>query len=160
MKKLILTVVAVFAIAFCANAQFYGGAGFGFNLVTSDGHTSSSLHFTPGVGYTFSERSSAGIYLALDIAGGTQWTINPYYRFTFASVKNAHFFTEAKLKIGQTRGVTMWGLGLVPGLAFSLTDKLDIVARAGYLGLESVGSSTAFGINILQDNEIGVQFKF
>lgn len=162
MKKLILTLVAACALAFSANAQFFGSASLGFTLNSSSGNSASTLYLAPGFGYNFSPKSAAGLYFALDVAGNsTQWSFNPYYRYTFANVKNAHFFAEAIFKIGQAgKDITVWGIGARPGMSYSFTDRFDVVAHVGFIGINSIGGTTVFGLSILQNTDFGVQFKF
>lgn len=161
MKKLFLSLFAAFAIAFSANAQFYGSGSLGINIVGSSDNFSFGCHLDPGFGYCFNEHSSLGLYLSIGGGGGAfSWSVNPYYRYTFASVSNFHFFGEALVSIGQTAATLDWGIGLVPGVAYSLSKKVDIITRVGYLGVKGLKSNTSFRFNLVDGTSIGVQIKF
>lgn len=162
MKKFILTLVAACALAFSANAQFYAGGSIGFNLASSEGVSGSAWHIAPGVGYKFTKVSSAGLYFVFEggTGGGLDWSVRPYYRFTFANVNNIHFFGAAEFKIGQVSKATQWGIGLIPGIAYSISNKFDILAQIGYIGVQGANKNTAFCFNLLKTAAIGVEFKF
>lgn len=161
MKKLLLAIAAICAITFSANAQFYATGSIGFNLYSADGVSSSSWHIDPGVGYSFSEKSSAGLYLSLGgVSSSFEWSVNPYYRYTFSSVQNIHFFTDAEFSIGQASKTTHWGVGIVPGVSYTLSERLNLVARIGHIGIEGVDGNTAFRLNLLDSSTFGLEFKF
>lgn len=161
MKKIILTLVAACAIAVSANAQFYGSGSVGFDLSSSNGVSSSAWHIAPGFGYNLSEKSSVGLFLVLGGAGGEfEWNFNPYYRYRFASYKNIHFFADGAFKIGQRAKMTEWGIGVVPGISYTLSDRTSIVAHVAYVGLQGIDGSTAFRFNLLKTSTIGVELKF
>lgn len=164
MKKFILTLVAACALAFSANAQFYAGGSFGFSLATSGGSNATGWHLAPGVGYQFSERSAAGLYVMIN---SNSVTANPYYRFTFANVRNIKFFVGGVLTLGGTTGAGsgfLWGINAVPGIAYAVNSKFDILAHFGSIGISGSKhgeySSTAFCLNLLETAAFGVEFKF
>lgn len=161
MKKFILTLIAACTIAFSANAQFYLSGSIGFDLSSADGVSTSSWHIDPGFGFKFTQHSAIGLYMSLGGAGSSfEWSANPYYRYTFGNARNFHFFTEAAFKIGQSSQTLIWGIGLVPGLSYTISKKVNVIARIGYLGVNGVQKHTAFRLNVLQSSTIGFEFSF
>lgn len=161
MKKLFLSLFAAFAIAFSANAQFYGSGSLGLMIGGRSETFSVACHIDPGFGYQFNSHSSLGMFFSIGGGAGVfTWSVNPYYRYTFASVSNFHFFGEAQASVGQTAAVFNWGIGLVPGVAYSLSSKVDLITRVGYLGVIGVKNNAAFQFSLVDGTSIGVQFKF
>lgn len=161
MKKFILTLVAACAVAFSANAQFYGSASAGFRLGGQDGNTNNSWNVAPGFGYKISDRCAVGLFLNLGGQGSAfVWDINPYFRYTFAKVSKVGFFGEANLKFGQVGKAFNWSAGLRPGLYYEFSPKFKVFSRLGFIGVGGVGGSTSFALYILRDTSFGVEFAF
>ena len=150
MKKIMIVAVAML-MAFTAKAQIYVGGNVG--LDASSGYF--GLNVLPEVGYNINDKMSVGAVLGVDMANwkeDTQRTdifIIPYFRYTFLDLGPVKLFADARLDLNfsssknydiladkwddPTTG-TFWGIGIAPGIAIPLTDKLSVVGHLGYLG--------------------------
>lgn len=144
MKKIFLTLV-VAAFAVCAQAQVYVGGGIGFGVASYDsGHDDDDAivyKFSPEIGYTFDKNFAAGIALGWEGAsegGQKAFSINPYVRYTFARFNAVSVFADGTVgyehKYGGYEHTDGFQVGIKPGVAVSLNDKLSFVAHVGFLG--------------------------
>ena len=128
MKKMILTaLVAVASLA--ANAQVWVGGEVGFSATKTsfDGNkegAAARFNFLPEIGYTL---------------------INPYVRYKFAKTGDFTFFVDGGFSYTMIHysntslatyddNANQWALGFKPGISYSLTDKVSLVAHVGDLG--------------------------
>lgn len=160
MKKLIASIFAVCALAFSANAQFYASGSLGMNMAASGGAGRVTCHIDPGVGYRISEDSSVGIFLSLGANSGFEWSLNPYFRYSFADVSDFHFFAEARLGFGQQSKSFCWGAGVLPGISYSISDNIDLVSHIACIGVWGAGKAAVFQLSIVDAATFGIQFKF
>ncbi len=163
MKKIILAaVVAVSSLS--ANAQVWLGGSLGFNYnkaeakiagVTVDVKTT-KFSIAPEIGYTLSDKWD--IALALEESYASQkdgesmnsFSVNPYARWTFAKSGKVSFFLDGGFKVGVQNNflddnnviqdvdddITVWGIGVRPGIKFAASDKVSLVASFGGLGFQ------------------------
>ena len=61
MKKLLMTLVAAFAVAISANAQVYVGGGFSVQGNDDGNTTTTTYKFLPEIGYNFNSDWAAGV---------------------------------------------------------------------------------------------------
>ncbi|MCQ2171079.1 MAG: hypothetical protein MJY48_05935 [Bacteroidales bacterium] len=160
MKKLIASIFAVCAIAFTANAQFYFSGSLGLNVNGTKDASSANFHIDPGIGYQMSDATAVGIFLSLGGGSGFEWSLNPYFRYTFADVSDFHFFADARVSLGQISKTFCWGVGILPGFAYSISNSVDIVTHVACLGVKGYGQTTVFRFNLLDGASVGMQFKF
>ncbi|GAY27907.1 porin family protein [Prevotella sp. MGM1] len=180
MKKLFL--MAAFVVAsVAASAQIYVGGSLGFNSIKADKDASSSTTFSiePEVGYNLSDNLAVGIQLGFtstnadDEGNKSEYTVSvftvaPYARYTFAKSGAASFFVDGGIifnAYGSDAEGSSFGIGLRPGIKFAVSDKIDVVAKTGYLGYiknnDDLGGGSAFGLNIDNtDLSLGVLFNF
>lgn len=170
MKKLILVAVAALAISFSADAKLYlgGTAGFAIQGSTFQGR------IAPEVGYSFNDKFAAGGYVFLGGASGTfNWSINPYFRWTFYHFHNFGLFAEGTFGIGTTSykttdpwgetvkgSVTNWEIMAVPGLSYTINGKIQVVGRLGGLGYTRSGDAGNFAFVFNLAPTIGVVYCF
>ena len=131
MKKIFVTLAAIAALSFNANAQYFvgGNVGIGFNggKTTIDGTSSdnqSAVSFTiaPNVGYYFADNFLAGarVGVAYDkttIPGAISdsekssctWAIQPYARYRFGEWNRFGLWGEVNAGIGRETGKTTTG---------------------------------------------------
>ena len=162
MKKILL--VAVLALmAFSAKAQVYVGGNVGMNAST--GFT--QFYLRPEAGFSLNEKMSVGAVVGLaldnqkDYSSRTDFTLNPYFRYTFFNLGPVSFFADAEvaLNFGNEKDLVLdtqnnyfnWGVGIRPGFAIPLTEKLSFVGHLGSVGYYY----NAFSID-LDANAIGV----
>lgn len=180
MKKFILAAVMMVA-SLATSAQVYVGGSFGFQSIKPyDGaKTSTTFSIKPEIGYNLDENWAVGIQLgysstnANDDFEKTDKTIAiinvaPYARYTFAKTGIASFFVDGGLTFdfytADAEG-TVWGIGVRPGVKLAVSEKVDLIAKLGYLGYaaanEKAGKGNAFGFGIDNtDLEFGVNFNF
>lgn len=131
MKKVIITLAAIAAISFSADAQVFvgGSAGLGFNGGkttvngnSSDNKSSFALSIAPNVGYYFADNFLAGarVGIAYDktttpgVISDTKvssctWALQPYARYRFGEWRSFGLWSEVNAGIGRQTGKTEVG---------------------------------------------------
>lgn len=159
MKKLLLTILAVAAISFTANAQLYVGGNVGFGVTASDGGSATAWELSPEVGYNFNDSIAAGV--ALTFAGSPfSFSVDPYFRWYFAKAGNAKFLADAILSAGKVSDAFIWGLGVSPGIAFNINNRWSVVSHLAFIGYEGAKSGGAFTFSLLNNTRIGFFYNF
>lgn len=156
MKKLLLTVVASL-LTIAASAQVYVGGEAGLWRNYDANNTSFTLQ--PEVGYHLSDRWAIGttIGFAHAYVDGTKLNgaiVVPYARYSYAKLGPVNLFIDGgfgfctyKLK-GADESSNGWQLGVAPGLAVDVTERLSFIAHVGFLGWrDSDDNVNAFGEN-------------
>lgn len=175
MKKFFL-VAAMMVATLAVNAQVYVGGSLGFKSVKVKKGADATSHFSilPELGYNLDENWAVGIQLGYtsDEMGKdetvTKFTIAPYARYTFAKSGIASFFVDGGIifeSYGSDDEGSTFGVGLRPGVKFAVSEKVDVVAKTGYLGYskdnDKHGGGSVFGIGIDNtDLSFGVFFNF
>lgn len=160
-----------------ANAQIYVGGSLGFesNKADKDADATTSFSIKPEVGYNLSENFAVGIQLGYaseeqskDVTV-SQFEIAPYARYTFAKAGAVSFFADGGIQFisrGSDAKGSKFGIGVRPGVKFAASEKVDVIAKLGYLGYEKYnddwnGGASNLGLNIDNTNlELGVFFNF
>ncbi len=160
MKKLLIVLAALFAFN-AAHAQVYVGglAGFDFAHNSEFDNTHFSLTLLPEVGYSFNDKFGVGAQLILDVAKPTTIGISPYARYTFAQLGPVSLFADAAFTYQFTTGEyssSDWEVGIYPGLAIPVSDKISFVGHFGYL---SYDSDKHFGIGAATGANVGIFFN-
>lgn len=175
MKKLFL-MAAMMVATLAANAQIYVGGSLGFesSKENKDADALTSFSIKPEVGYNLSDNFAVGIQLGYaseeqskDVTV-SKFEIAPYARYTFAKVGAASFFADGGIQFisyGSDAKGSTFGIGVRPGVKFAASEKVDVIAKLGYLGYskdnDDLGGGSAFGLNIDNTNlELGVFFNF
>ena len=146
-----MTLAAV-AMAATMNAQGYIGGGVGFESASQDGNSDTFFMIQPEIGYNLSDNLAVGLMIGYgenklkvkDENGIKQtektkmFTINPYVRYTFVKFDKVNLFLDGGLeyiytKQGDLKNNT-FGIGIKPGVAVNLNDKLTFVSHIGYIG--------------------------
>ena len=176
MKKIVLTLVAAFA-AISMNAQVYVGGSVGFTSVKSNGGDSETeFKFVPEIGYNFNDQWAAGIkigyqdgYADMDddfesYKGRKVLTINPYARYTFVKSDVVSLFVDGGVNFEKFDGIddALLGIGLTPGVALNLSDKLSFVTHFGFVGYRGWNSdNNKFGLDLNGNNlTFGLYYNF
>lgn len=150
MKKFFMTLAAV-AMAATMNAQGYIGGGVGFQSVSYDGNSESAFTIMPEVGYNLDENMAVGMVVGYGESGKDdhkikKFTIQPYFRYTFAKFDKVNIFADLGLGYTNTKYVEVknntFYVGVKPGVAVNLNDKLSFVTHAGFLGWQTSKDDT------------------
>ena len=171
MKKIFMTLAAV-CVAATMNAQTYIGGGLGLTSTSHDGNTETNIKLMPEVGYNLNDSWAIGIALGygenkntvkhdnVEVSTKTKvFTVNPYARYTFAKFDKVNLFIDGGLdythKDVAGDKTNEFAVGLKPGIAVNLNDKLSFVAHAGFLGYvnekadrEGAKAYNTFGFNL------------
>ncbi|MBP5628785.1 MAG: porin family protein [Bacteroidaceae bacterium] len=164
MKKMILAAFVAVA-SLTASAQWWVGGEVGFNSyrATVDGHkvgSASNFVVAPEVGYKLNDKLDVAVLIgyahaedgnkifnyelaeAFDYANG--FKLNPYLRYNFAEAGNFKFFVDGGVSYallhvcGVDKSANVWELGLKPGISYSLSDKVSLVAHVGSFGWQFI----------------------
>lgn len=165
MKKVILTVAAVFAFGF-ANAQDKTestGSGFGkgdvfvtgmFNVgTTKEGDAkTSTFNFSPKVGYFVSENIAIGLGLGFETSENAaktktdEFSVGAFGRYYFTPSSQFSVFGQLGFDVtsskvtpdgGDSAKSNGFNIALKPGISYFLSDSFAIEATWGELGFNS-----------------------
>ena len=131
------------------------GAAARFNFLPEIGYTLNDK-FDIALTIGLSHANSNGDYYEgsqkFDVIGGNledvnrnAFTINPYVRYKFAKTGDFTFFVDGGFSYTMIHysntslatyddNANQWALGFKPGISYSLTDKVSLVAHVGDLG--------------------------
>ena len=168
MKK-ILVVIAAACISFAAHAQFYVGGS--IDALFND---DTAISIAPEVGYNINETFSVGVGVGFgsftDVFSA--FGINPYLRWNFAEMAPVNFFLDGGLAFLSynnkvvDKTYTCFQIGVKPGFAIPVNDKLSFVAHLGFVGYTAnednvPGYDDGFGISFSgNDVSCGVYYSF
>ena len=143
MKKIFMTLAAV-CVAATMNAQAYIGGGIGLQSTSHDGETVTTIKLMPEIGYNINDSWAIGVALGygevkVGDAKNKVYAINPYARYTFAKFDKVNLFIDGGIAYGHEdpaagHKTNTFAVGIKPGVAVNLNDKLSFVAHAGFLG--------------------------
>ena len=147
MKKIMMTLAAV-CVAATMNAQVYLGGSIGFESTSQDGNSETFFTIMPEIGYNLDDNWAVGIVVGYgesrDKVQKTTvdkvkvFSINPYARYTFAKFDKINLFVDGSVSYTNVNDngtkTNTFGVGLKPGVAVNLNEKLSFVAHAGFLG--------------------------
>jgi hypothetical protein len=176
MKKFFMTLAAV-CVAATMDAQVYIGGGIGLQSSSYDGNTTTVIKLMPEVGYNLNESWALGIALGYgevkdDNTKHKTFAVNPYARYNFAKFDKVNLFVDGGLTYAHTDNAgakaNSFSLGLKPGIAVNLNDKLSFVAHAGFLGwttskpdVDGAKSTNTFGFDLDgSDLSFGFYYNF
>ena len=185
MKKIFMTLAAV-CVAATMNAQAYIGGGIGLQSTSHDGNSTTTIKLMPEIGYNLNDSWAIGIalgygedkYTVKDDKGAEvsiktkAFTVNPYARYTFAKFDKVNLFVDGSVAYTHTDytgdKTNAFSVGLKPGVAVNLNDKLSFVAHAGFLGwttskpdVDGAKSTNEFGFDLDgSDLSFGFYYNF
>lgn len=178
--------LAAFAVAATMNAQVYVGGGLGFETSSQDGNSTTAFKFLPEIGYNLDENWAVGIVFGysqtelnddVDDEGKVQkvknkkFQISPYARYTFLKLDKVNVFIDGGLDYihadnGGSKNNT-FAIGVKPGVAVNLNDKLSFVSHFGWLGYknskddyEGAKAVNTFGLNLDSNVSFGLYYNF
>ena len=183
MKKIMMTLAAV-AVAATMNAQVYVGGSLGFETTSHDGNTNTSFKLLPEIGYNLDDNWAVGIAFGYSENKDTEevgnvevsvknkkFIINPYARYTFAKFDKVNVFVDGGLEYAHydNHGSknNSFGIGVRPGVAVNLNDKLSFVSHIGWLGYKNskddydgAKAANTFGIDLSSNVSFGLYYNF
>ncbi len=182
MKKIIFTLVAVFA-AVSMQAQVYVGGSFA--LEAWSGQKSSKIgdksetvfKLMPEIGYNLNDEWAIGTVIGYesDKVNGVQntsesaFSIAPYARYTYLKSGKVSLFVDGGLAFTSASKAdwTSISVGFQPGLAVSLTDKLSFVSHIAFIGWQQYNPDgddnnvSKFGLSLDASNiSFGLYYNF
>ena len=190
MKKIVMMAVMAVA-ALSANAQVWLGGSFALDFSKNTAKENmTSFEIAPEVGYNLSDKWAVAMALgfgttnnalvALDtdpmgeatIYGNklpeslNYFKVAPYARFSFAKWDKVSLFLDGGFGFkfyNKERG-SQFNVGINPGIAFTPTEKISLVARFGGIGYqkdsEKHGNGSKFGIGLDNKINFGVFYNF
>lgn len=180
MKKILMTLVAMFATV-SMSAQWYVGGSLSVDSWSSQknaGDQSETVfYFMPEVGYNLNDEWAVGAALcyASDKWAGVNglsesaFSINPYARYTFLKAGKVNLFVDGGVEF-TTASKADWtelSFGLKPGLAVNLTDNISFVSHLGFIGFDQYNPDgddnniTKVGVDLSGANlTFGLYFNF
>lgn len=183
MKKIMMTLAAV-AVAATMNAQVYVGGGIGLQSTSQDGNTNSSVTLMPEIGYNLNEDWAVGVAFGYSEDKKTKeienvevsvkdkkFVVNPYVRYTFAKLGSVNVFVDGGLEYVHYDNAgaknNTFGIGVRPGVAVNLNDKLSFVSHFGWLGYsnskddyEGAKAANTFGFDLNSKVSFGLYYNF
>ncbi|MDU1892289.1 MAG: outer membrane beta-barrel protein [Dysgonomonas sp.] len=184
MKRLLLTLAIMFSLTTVVNAQtgkIWVGGSTGLNTTkVKDGERLTNFNITPEIGYMVSDDLGVGIKFGYahkeyeitdDKAKSNGFTLNPFARYSFLKgsigglfVDGGVGYTYSKVKTIDMK-VRDFEVGLKPGVAINVSDKLALTGKFGFLGYqyEKFGDrkTNSFGFDFdLSQVQLGLNLIF
>ncbi len=182
-----MTIAAAFA-AVTMNAQVYVGGGIGFASHDNGNKSYTSFKFMPEIGYSLDEDMAIGITFGYEqgnvdeaiisdkgsLDAPKSFSIAPYLRCNFAKFGPVTLFGDAQLSYSNIDNKDIdglkynkFGVGILPGVAVSLTKELSFVSHFGYLGYNQIKSdadgakaTSSVGLNLTNGLSFGLYYNF
>lgn len=169
-----MTIAAAFA-ATTMSAQIYVGGGLNLSSESYDGNSTSKISITPEVGYVLDENSALGLGIGFGMSGKddskkTEFSVNPYYRYNLVKTEKVNLFVDGSFTFKNTKGdgytnkdykENSWSIGVRPGVAVALNDKLSFVSTMGLLGYKSSkpdGGEATNTFGLMDFSTLGLKF--
>ena len=178
MKKIILSLMILFA-AISASAQVYVGGSLAW---THDDNANvgadiNQFKLAPEVGYNLNDDWAVAVELAYthgktSSAKSNAFSIAPYARYTFFEKNIVRLFLDGGVgfstyKVKGTDSDNGFEIGIKPGIAVSLTPKLSLRARYGFLGYRDkyagagAGRGSISGLDFNPNSlSLGIKYEF
>jgi hypothetical protein len=163
MKKFFLIAVIIFCATVSASAQLYIGGALStwMDESSSGSSTTTTVKVMPEIGYSFNERFSLGASVGLDVTmpensdATVYMHFSPYARFSYYNRELVSLFFDGGVDfttraVGDGDPTTQMYVGIKPGVAMFLSDRLSLVAHFGFFGYEkyfSESSGLGFRLN-------------
>ena len=178
MKKILMTMAAML-VTMTMSAQVYVGGEVGFQSVSHDGNSTSTFNIKPEVGYVLDDNWGLGLAFGYGESGKNATkvktlSVNPYVRYTFAKFDHVNLFLDGGFDFTNVDSkaaghkTNTFGVGVKPGVAVNLNEKLSFVSHFGFLGYQSskpdydgAKATNTFGFDIDATNiTFGLYYNF
>lgn len=137
----------------------------GFNYTKKGDAKTITFGLAPEVGYFVSDNWAIGLGVAFnyksfkensdaDNINTTGWGVNPYARYYACKADKFSFYLQggfhyASNKVKDQDAKNQWGINIVPGVAYNLSEKFAINATFGKVGYNDYDNDhTSFGIDL------------
>lgn len=178
MKKILTFAIALVATISASAEGWYAGGSVAFDRDITDNKT--EFLILPEIGYNLNEKVAIGGVLGYDhqYENGIKvniFKINPYIRYTYFKSGIVNLFVDGgfefgtgktKFENGSSDAANIWGIGVRPGVALNVSEKVSFVAHIGYLGYrgandeaKAAGVPEIFGVG-LNGNDIQIGFYY
>ena len=150
MKKILMTLVAV-AMATTMNAQWYAGGGVGFQSVSYDGNSETQFTILPEIGYNLDDKMAVGATFGYGEVSNDHhktktFIVAPYLRYKLLEFDKVNFFVDGGIAYRsvdyESYKNNTFQIGVKPGVAVNLNDKLSFVSHFGFLGYQTSKDDT------------------
>ena len=149
MKKIVMTLAAAF-VATAMSAQVYVGGSLGINAWSSQKNagdrSETTFKIMPEIGYNINDAWAVGTVIGyvsdkwqgVEGVSENAFVIAPYARYTFAKCGKVNFFIDGGVGFTTASKAdwTEFSVGLKPGLAVALSDKVSFVSHFGFFGYD------------------------
>lgn len=175
MKKLMM-IAAMMVAAVSANAQVYVGGSVGFSVSKpSGGESTTTWSLLPEVGYNLNENWAVGTVIGYGESGKSpnkakRFEFSPYARYTAVKLNNINVFLDGGVSYvnSDIAGTKTNGfeVGIKPGVAVNLDEKLSFVTHIGFLGYDyskvkgASGGTSSFGLSLDNSVSFGLYYNF
>lgn len=183
MKKILMTLVAVFA-TMTMSAQWYVGGSVSVDSWSSQKFAGDKSETTfallPEIGYNLNDEWAVGTVIGyvsdkfngingVNVLSESAFTFNPYARYTFFKAGKVNFFVDGGIDFTSASKAdwTELAFGVKPGLAVNLTDNISFVSHLGFIGFDQYNPDgddnniTKVGVDLSGTNlTFGLYFNF
>lgn len=142
-----------------ASAQIYVGGEVGFWRNWTNGANETSAAVLPEAGYCLDKTWAIGsqigwMYTYKSGVKTNTFIVTPYVRWTYVKFDAVSLFVDGGFGFGTYKmsgnGVdddshNAWNVGVKPGVAVNLTEKLSFVAHVGFFGYSDADDYSPFG---------------
>lgn len=142
MKKILMTLVAA-VMAMGVSAQVYIGGGAGIYTSSNGDKDVTTFKLVPEVGYSFNKDWAAGVafgWEGMNKGGAKKFSISPYARLNLIKGKIVTAFIDGGVGFAHTYNAgydtNEFSVGLKPGVAINLNEKVSFVTHIGFIGYE------------------------
>lgn len=180
-----MTLAAV-AVAATMNAQVWVGGELGFaaSHVNGSDNTDKTLTIAPEIGYNLSDNWSVAVALGYSYASSqaianlgsfdnvNTYAIKPYARYTFVKSGNFSAFVDGGINYatihvkGADNNFNQFGVSVVPGLAYAVSDKVTLVSHLGsglyynHTWMKDFAHVNDYGLNLFNGISFGAYYNF
>jgi hypothetical protein len=143
MKKIILLFVLVF-VAASVDAQLYVGGAVSASIESKNDVEATTFKILPEAGYNISDKFAVGAVIGFSRSSydgkslGSTFQFAPYARFSFYRSDLVRLFVDGGFSVYSNdigdETITTFDIGVKPGIALDLSEKISIVGKFGFIG--------------------------
>lgn len=158
MKKILVIAIAAL-VSYAASAQFYVGGSLNANI-----NDNSYFSIVPEAGYVISDELAVGASIDFTSSKAAYSCIEfaPYVRWTFADFAPVQLFLDGGITVSSMNDKVFddtynaFQIGVKPGFAMPLNDKLSLVGHLGFLGYTANENNANW---LMRSEGLGISFS-